>query len=62
MQRNFRYLRISHNVYNKMVKLNEKFVKFKLLYKEKEYAIIVTRRAAEQRSQRLLFGSVCFTG
>ena len=40
-----------------MIKLNEKFVKFKLLYKEKEYAII-----AEQRSQRLLFGSVCFTG
>ena len=41
-----------------MVKLNGKFVKFKLLYKEKEYAIIVTRRAAEQRSQRLLPGCI----
>ena len=45
-----------------MLELNKKFVKFKLLYEEREYAIIITRRAAEQRSQRLLFGSVCFTG
>ena len=45
-----------------MIKLNEKFVKFKLLYKEKEYAIIVTRRAAEQRSQRLLQGCIfCYS-
>lgn len=34
-----------------MLELNKKFVKFKLLYEEKEYAIIITRRAAEQRSQ-----------
>lgn len=30
-----------------MFELDEKFVKFKLLYEEKEYAIIITRRAAE---------------
>lgn len=41
-----------------MLELNKKFVKFKLLYKEKEYAIIITRRAAEQRSQRLLSGCI----
>ena len=29
-----------------MLELNKKFVKFKLLYEEKEYAIIITRRAA----------------
>ena len=34
-----------------MFELDKKFVKFKLLYEEKEYAIIITRRAAEQRSQ-----------
>lgn len=33
-------------------------MKFKLLYEEKEYAIIITRRAAEQRSQRLLSGCI----
>ena len=42
-----------------MFELDKKFVKFKLLYEEKEYAIIITRRAAEQRSQRLL--SVSYT-
>lgn len=41
-----------------MLELNKKFVKFKLLYEEKEYAIIITRRAAEQRSQRLLSGCI----
>ena len=34
-----------------MFELDKKFVKFKLLYEEKEYAMIITRRAAEQRSQ-----------
>lgn len=41
-----------------MFELDKKFVKFKLLYEEKEYAIIITRRAAEQRSQRLLSGCI----
>ena len=41
-----------------MLELNKKFVKYKLLYEEKEYAIIITRRAAEQRSQRLLSGCI----
>ena len=45
-----------HIMYTKKcLKLDKKFVKFKLLYEEKEYAIIITRRAAEQRSQRLLY-------
>ena len=41
-----------------MFELDKKFVKFKLLYEEKEYAIIITRRAAEQRSQRLMSGCI----
>ena len=41
-----------------MFELDKKFVKFKLLYEEKEYAIIITRRAAEQRAQRLLSGCI----
>ena len=44
-----------HIMYTKkMFELDKKFVKFKLLYEEKEYAIIITRRAAEQRSQSIV--------
>ena len=36
---------------NKLIEMNKKFVKFQLLCKLVSYGIVITRRAAEQRSQ-----------